>query len=95
LRRGLNHQIRLRPPFTDVVVARHDGEARRTSGPCPNGGIPIIHIQHFDGPSSLYDNEGETGAIALRVAPGEGEPVVVRNYPNSFVQTDLVLVGCA
>jgi nicotinamidase-related amidase len=58
-------------------------------------GIPIIHIQHSDGPSSLYDNEGETGAIALRVAPGEGEPVVVRNYPNSFVQTDLVLVGCA
>jgi nicotinamidase-related amidase len=23
------------------------------------------------------------------VAPAEGEPVVVKNYPNSFVNTDL------
>ena len=52
-------------------------------------GIPIIHIQHSDGPGSLYDIEGESGAIVARVAPREGEPVVVKNYPNSFVQTDL------
>jgi nicotinamidase-related amidase len=52
-------------------------------------GIPIIHVQHSDGPGSLYDIEGESGAIVARVAPHEGEPVVVKNYPNSFVQTDL------
>jgi nicotinamidase-related amidase len=52
-------------------------------------GIPIIHIQHDDGPGSLYDIQGESGAIVSRVAPREGEPVVVKNYPNSFVQTDL------
>jgi nicotinamidase-related amidase len=52
-------------------------------------GIPIIHIQHDDGPGSLYDVEGESGAIVTRVAPRDGEPVVVKNYPNSFVQTDL------
>jgi nicotinamidase-related amidase len=52
-------------------------------------GIPIIHIQHNDGPGSLYDIEGESGAIVDRVAPREGEPVVVKSYPNSFVQTDL------
>jgi nicotinamidase-related amidase len=52
-------------------------------------GIPIIHIQHDDGPDSLYDIEGESGAIVSRVAPRNGEPVVVKNYPNSFVQTDL------
>src|SRR3954453_6297303 len=51
--------------------------------------IPIIHIQHDDGPGSLYDIEGESGAIVSRVAPHNGEPVVVKNYPNSFVQTDL------
>jgi nicotinamidase-related amidase len=51
-------------------------------------GIPIIHIQHDDGPGSLYDVEGESGAIVTRVAPRDGEPVVVKNYPNSFVQTD-------
>lgn len=52
-------------------------------------GIPVIHIQHSDGPDSLYDIEGESGAIVPIVAPREGEPVVVKQYPNSFVQTDL------
>ena len=54
-----------------------------------SAGIPIIHIQHSDGPGSLYDIEGESGAIVARVAPRESEPVVVKNYPNSFVKTDL------
>jgi nicotinamidase-related amidase len=54
-----------------------------------SAGIPVIHIQHDDGPGSLYDIEGENGAIVSRVAPHNGEPVVVKNYPNAFVQTDL------
>lgn len=52
-------------------------------------GIPIIHIQHSDGPGSLYDVDGRTGAIVDRVAPRAGESVVVKAYPNSFVETDL------
>lgn len=52
-------------------------------------GIPVIHIQHDDGPGSLYDISGESGAIVGQVAPREGEPVVIKHYPNSFVQTDL------
>jgi nicotinamidase-related amidase len=52
-------------------------------------GIPVIHIQHSDGPGSLYDIHGGSGAIVDRVAPLEGEIVVVKNYPNSFVGTDL------
>jgi nicotinamidase-related amidase len=52
-------------------------------------GIPIIHVQHSDGPGSLYDVDGESGAIVARVAPRDGEPVVVKQYPNSFVETDL------
>ncbi|WP_167099191.1 cysteine hydrolase family protein [Mycobacterium sp. DL592] len=52
-------------------------------------GIPVIHIQHDDGPGSLYDITGHSGAIVDRVAPRDGEPVVVKNYPNSFVETDL------
>lgn len=54
-----------------------------------SAGIPIIHIQHSDGPGSLYDIDGESGAIVARVAPRDGEPVVVKSYPNSFVGTDL------
>ncbi|UXA12085.1 cysteine hydrolase [Mycobacterium sp. SMC-8] len=52
-------------------------------------GIPVIHIQHDAGPGSPYDVTAEIGAIVEQVAPREGEPVVVKNYPNSFVQTDL------
>lgn len=52
-------------------------------------GIPVIHIQHSDGPGSLYDIEGESGAIVDRVAPRGDEPVVIKSYPNSFVQTEL------
>jgi nicotinamidase-related amidase len=52
-------------------------------------GIPIIHVQHSDGPGSLYDIDGESGAIVPRVAPRDGEPVVVKQYPNSFMETDL------
>ncbi|WP_197381896.1 cysteine hydrolase family protein [Mycolicibacterium mengxianglii] len=52
-------------------------------------GVPVIHIQHTDGPGSLYDIEGESGAIVAQVAPRGDEPVVVKSYPNSFVETDL------
>lgn len=54
-----------------------------------SAGIPIIHIQHSDGPGSLYDIEGESGAIVAQVAPRAGEAVVVKNYPNAFVSTEL------
>ncbi|MCV7011597.1 isochorismatase family protein [Mycolicibacterium madagascariense] len=53
-----------------------------------SAGIPIIHVQHSDGPGSLYDVEGDSGAIVARVAPRDGEPVVVKQYPNAFVDTD-------
>lgn len=52
-------------------------------------GIPVIHIQHDDGPGSLYDIGAEIGAIVDRVAPRGDEPVIVKQFPNSFVQTDL------
>lgn len=54
-----------------------------------SAGIPIIHIQHDAGPGSPYDVTADIGAIVDRVAPREMEPVVVKNYPNSFVGTDL------
>lgn len=50
---------------------------------------PIFHIQHDAGPGSPYDLGAEIGAISTEVAPRAGEPVVVKNYPNAFVHTDL------
>lgn len=52
-------------------------------------GIPIVHIQHSAGSGSLYDIDGESGAIVRPLAPREGEQVIVKGYPNSFVQTGL------
>ena len=52
-------------------------------------GIPVIHVQPDDGPGSLYDIGADIGAIVDRVAPRGDEPVIVKQFPNSFVQTDL------
>lgn len=52
-------------------------------------GIPVFHIRHDAGPGSPYDINDHLGAIADIVAPKDGEPVIIKNFPNSFVQTDL------
>jgi len=52
-------------------------------------GIPVIHVQHDAGEGSPYDVRAEIGAIVDRVAPRAGEAVVVKNFPNAFVGTDL------
>jgi nicotinamidase-related amidase len=54
-----------------------------------SAGIPIIHFQHDAGEGSPYDVRAEIGAIVDQVAPREGETVIVKQFPNSFVQTDL------
>ncbi|MGH2887284.1 MAG: cysteine hydrolase family protein, partial [Solirubrobacteraceae bacterium] len=54
-----------------------------------SAGIPIVHIEHDDGDGSLYDIRAEIGQIVDRVAPQGDETVIVKSFPNSFVQTDL------
>jgi nicotinamidase-related amidase len=51
--------------------------------------VPIIHIQHDAGPGSPYDITVEIGAISTEVAPQSGEDVIVKHYPNSFIETTL------
>ncbi len=52
-------------------------------------GIPIFHVMHDSGEGSPYDVRAEIGQIVTRVAPRDGEPVIVKAFPNSFVGTDL------
>lgn len=52
-------------------------------------GIPIVHVMHDGGAGSPYDINDEIGRIVARVAPRDGEVVIVKSYPNSFVGTDL------
>ncbi|GJD40628.1 MULTISPECIES: cysteine hydrolase family protein [Methylobacterium] len=52
-------------------------------------GIPIVHIQHDAGQGSPYDISTAIGRISDEVAPQSGETVIVKNYPNAFVGTNL------
>lgn len=52
-------------------------------------GTPVIHIVHDDGPGGLYDVRDDIGQIVERVAPRDGEEVVVKSFPNAFTGTDL------
>jgi nicotinamidase-related amidase len=51
--------------------------------------IPIVHIMHDDGEGSLYDVRDKIGQIVDRVAPRQGELVIVKTFPNAFTGTDL------
>jgi nicotinamidase-related amidase len=52
-------------------------------------GAHVIHVQHDDGPGSLYDLQADIGRIADIVAPGPGETVITKAYPSSFEKTSL------
>ncbi|MER6450405.1 cysteine hydrolase [Streptomyces venezuelae] len=52
-------------------------------------GAKVIHVVNDGGEGSPYDVRAEIGRIHPRVAPVEGEPVVVKTVPNGFALTDL------
>uniref|UniRef100_A0AAU2VS90 Cysteine hydrolase n=1 Tax=Streptomyces sp. NBC_00008 TaxID=2903610 RepID=A0AAU2VS90_9ACTN len=52
-------------------------------------GTTVIHIVNDGGEGSPYDIRAEIGAISPEVAPAEGEPVVVKQFPDAFHATDL------
>ncbi|MGW3460085.1 isochorismatase family protein [Streptomyces olivaceoviridis] len=52
-------------------------------------GARVIHVVHDGGPGTPYDIRAEIGRIHPRVAPADGEPVVVKGAPDAFHGTDL------
>ncbi|NUT40740.1 MAG: cysteine hydrolase [Thermoactinospora sp.] len=52
-------------------------------------GARVVHIVNDGGPGSPYDVREEIGSISPRVAPRDGEPVVVKTAPNAFHETEL------
>lgn len=52
-------------------------------------GTQIVHVVNDGGEGTPYDIRAEIGRIHPRVAPLDGEPVVVKQVPNAFVDTDL------
>ena len=55
------------------------------------GGVPVFHVRHLSvRPGSTFFIPGTRGAeIHASVAPRPGEPVVEKNFPNSFRNTGL------
>ncbi|MCU1642296.1 MAG: isochorismatase hydrolase [Nocardia sp.] len=52
-------------------------------------GIPVIHVLNDGGVDTPYDIRAQIGAISDEVAPLPGEPVVVKEFPDSFHSTEL------
>jgi len=76
-------------PLVDIEKAA--ANAARVIGAARANGNPVIHVRHEfaaqDAPFFVPGTEGVQ--IHPTVAPIEGEPVVLKNYPNSFLKTDL------
>src|SRR6201994_2098590 len=64
-------------------------EAARLLERARSAGIPIVHIQHDSGVGSPYDIRAEIGQIVDAVAPQGSEAVIVKQFPDAFVQTEL------
>ncbi|MDH6132895.1 nicotinamidase-related amidase [Kitasatospora sp. MAA4] len=59
-------------------------------GRARQAGTKIIHVINDGGEGTPYDIKAEIGQIHPRVAPVDGEPVVVKTAaPNAFIGTDL------
>lgn len=54
-----------------------------------NAGATVIHVRHDAGEGSPYDVNARIGQIADPVAPQGDEPVITKNLPSSFENTNL------
>ncbi|MGY2062333.1 isochorismatase family protein, partial [Nocardia gipuzkoensis] len=52
-------------------------------------GTTVLHVINDGGVGTPYDIRAEIGQIHPRVAPIEGEPVIVKTAPDGFVDTEL------
>jgi nicotinamidase-related amidase len=75
-------------PLPDAEGAA--GRAAKAIEAAREAGVPVIHIRHEEPSSDQYFVPGSRGAQTnATVAPADGEAVIVKNYPNSFLATGL------
>ncbi|MET8507446.1 cysteine hydrolase family protein [Streptomyces sp. NPDC004787] len=63
--------------------------AEELLGKARAAGAKVVHVINDGGEGTPYDIRAEIGQIHPRVAPLEGEPVVVKTAPDAFVGTEL------
>jgi nicotinamidase-related amidase len=71
----------------DVVVANVGGLVERAR----EQGVPVIWVQHSD---EDVPRESHAWHIVAELAPGDAEPLVEKNYGDSFEDTTLESVLC-
>ena len=73
-------------------IERAAENARKLLDHFRSSGQPAFHIQHtWEDPSAPFFVAGTLGAeIHESVAPRAGEPVVVKHFPNSFRESNLL-----
>jgi nicotinamidase-related amidase len=52
-------------------------------------GTAVVHVRHAGGPGHPLERDTEGWSIHPRVAPTDGEPVVDKETPDSFLRTTL------
>ncbi|MCP2341352.1 isochorismatase family protein [Actinomadura rupiterrae] len=80
--------------YTTGVMALPDADRALDAGArllaaARAAGTPVVHIVNDGGEGTPYDIRADIGRIEPRVAPRDGEPVVVKGFPNAFHETDL------
>jgi nicotinamidase-related amidase len=69
---------------------RAAGRAAEAIEAAREAGVHVVHIRHEEPGSDEFFVPGSRGAEThSAVAPAEGELVIVKHHPNSFLQTDL------
>jgi nicotinamidase-related amidase len=79
-RKGLMQLTNVEPAIIEAKKLLDHARALKT---------PVIHIQHNAGPGSPYDIAAEIGKICDEVTPIAEEKIIIKQYPNAFIQTTL------
>lgn len=76
-------------PLTGIEAAVDN--AARVIADARASGLPVIHVRHefVHGEIPAFVPGSDGVAIQPAVAPLDGEPVIVKNYPNAFRETQL------
>ncbi len=80
------------PGGTNELHKPYEAEARiiELIAESRNCGRPVIYIQHFNPPDDYFFLEGTYGAeISDRIKPEDGDRIIVKHFPNSFLETEL------
>lgn len=72
-----------------VGIERAAANAARVIAHARARGDLVINVRHETPNGPVFVTGSEGSKIHALVAPADGEPVVVKNFPNSFRDTDL------